>query len=310
MVLTGGSGMIGSALLKAVLAEGWRVRVLTRNLASYKVHHPQVELVEGDLAEPQDWGPLVQGASVVVNAAAEITRADLMPAVNVNGPKGLLQAAIGAGVARWVQLSSVGAYGPVKEGQITEQWPDQPLGAYETTKTEFDLALIQACTKTDTQFCVVRPSNVYGPCMRNHSIRQLVAMIRRGLFVFIGPKGASANYVHVDDVVNALLLCITHPKAANQTYIVSAWDTLENMVGAIAEGLGVAPPAVRLNLRLVTWVALTLQKWPRWPLTLNRVRALSMRSRYATQKIEDELGWWVNVPVTKGMRQMAKASTL
>lgn len=230
LVLTGASGFIGSALLDAALCQGWRVRVLTRNSTKWTRQHPLLEVFEGDLAVDQDWSPLMAGADVVVNAAAEIAQEHVMHLVNVTGPLNLLHAAVDAGVGRWVQLSSVGAYGPVHVGLVTEQWPNQPVGAYETTKTEFDRALKAACLSGSTQYCIVRPSNVYGPNMRNQSIRQMIHMIRKGWFEFMGSPGASANYVHVYDVVSATLLCMSHPKAANQIYIVSAWASIEDMV--------------------------------------------------------------------------------
>jgi nucleoside-diphosphate-sugar epimerase len=309
LVLTGASGFIGSALLDAALCQGWRVRVLTRSAANWTRHHPLLEVFEGDLAVPQDWSRLVIGSDLVVNAAAEILQDHLMDQVNVTGPLNLLHAAVRAGVGRWVQLSSVGAYGPVHAGQVTEQWPDQPVGAYETTKTEFDRALKAACLSGSTQYCIVRPSNVYGPNMRNQSIHQMIHMIRKGWFVFMGSPGASANYVHVDDVVNATSLCMSHPKAANQTYIVSAWDSIENMVQAIALNAGVTCPNKRLNLRMAVYAAKLFQKWPGWPLTLSRIRALSSRSRYATEKIESELGWRASVSVAQGMKQMTMAKS-
>ena len=309
MVLTGASGFIGSVLLEAALCQGWRVRVLTRSSAKWTRQHPLLEVFEGDLAVDQDWSPLVAGADVVVNAAAEIVQDHVMHQVNVAGPLNLLHAAVRAGVRRWVQLSSVGAYGPVNAGRVTEQWPDQPVGVYETTKTEFDQALKAACQSGGTQYCIVRPSNVYGPNMRNQSIRQMIQMIRRGWFVWMGPPGASANYVHVNDVVSATLLCMSHSNAANQTYIVSAWASIEDMVQAIASQAGVSLPTIRLNLHVAMGAARLFQKWRGWPLTMSRIRALSSRSKYATEKIESELGWHVSVSVAQGMKQMTMANS-
>ena len=78
-------------------------------------------------------------------------------------------------------------------------------------------------------------SNVYGSGMSNQSIQEMLNAIRKNL-AFIGPAGASANYVHVQDVVQALYLCVSHPKAANQTFIVSAWATIEEMASGLAAG--------------------------------------------------------------------------
>ena len=54
------------------------------------------------------------------------------------GPEGLLKAAVNVGVKRWVQLSSVGSYGPIMSGLVSEDQPDKPSDAYELSKSDFD----------------------------------------------------------------------------------------------------------------------------------------------------------------------------
>jgi nucleoside-diphosphate-sugar epimerase len=303
--LTGASGFIGAAFLRQVLSQGFRVRVLTRRPNDWS-SQAGLEVFEGDLANTKEWEQAVQGVQVVVHAAAEIKDPALMPLVNVQGPSCLFDAAVKAGVKRWVQLSSVGAYGAVQTGVVTEECLDRPAGPYEASKTDFDELLKQAANIHGIEVCTVRPSNVYGPGMRNQSVVQMINAIRKGLFAFIGPPGASANYVHVDDVVQALELCVEKPQAAHQTYIVSAWATMEEMVSGLASGAGIAPPKRRMSLPLAMCLA-GLFKWlPRWPLTQSRVQAMSMRSCYSTLKIERELGWRLSVPVKEGMYQFAR----
>lgn len=305
MLLTGASGFIGAAFLRQVLSQGFRVRVLTRRPNDWS-SQAGLEVFEGDLTNTKDWQEAVQGVQVVVHAAAEIKDPALMPMVNVQGPSRLFDAAVKAGVKRWVQLSSVGAYGPVHAGVVNEEYVDRPAGPYETSKTDFDELLKHAANIHGIEVCIVRPSNVYGPGMRNQSIGQMINAIRKGWFAFIGPSGASANYVHVDDVVQALALCVERPQAAHQTYIVSAWATMEDMVSGLAAGAGIAPPKRRISLPLAKCLAGLFQWTPRWPLTLSRVQAMSMRSRYSTEKIERELGWMLSVPVKEGMQKFAR----
>lgn len=304
-LLTGGSGFIGSAFLRRALEKGWSVRVLTRRPNDWP-SQAGLEVVEGDLANTQDWTQAVQGVQVVVHAAAEIKDPALIPQVNLKGPSRLFDAAVKAGVKRWVQLSSVGAYGPVHAGVVTEECLDRPAGSYEASKTDFDELLSHAANIHGIEVCIVRPSNVYGTGMRNQSIGQMINAIRKGLFAFIGPLGASANYVHVDDVVQALELCVEKPQAAHQTYIVSAWATMEDMVSGLAAGAGIAPPKLRMDLRLAKCLGRLFKWMPRWPLTISRVQAMSTRSRYSTEKIERELGWRLSVPVKEGMQQFAR----
>jgi len=303
--LTGASGFIGSQFLSLVLKRGCQVKVLSRDLGQW-VTNASVEVYEGDLSREINWTRALMGVSVIVHMAAEIRDKNAMQSVNFDGPIRLLNAAIDAGVHRWVQLSSVGAYGAVQDGMVDEHWDDCPVGLYEKAKSDFDLALIEASKSSHLEVCIVRPSNVYGPGMRNQSIEQMLNAIQKNLFAFVGPEGASANYVHVQDVVKALDLCVKHPQAANQTYIVSAWATIEEMASGLAIGVGLNPPSRRIPLRVATLLAKAMQWWSCWPLTLSRVQAMSVRSRYSAKKIEKELGWKLTMPVKEGMREFAR----
>lgn len=305
MLLTGASGFIGSAFLKQSLENGWGVRVLTRKPHEW-TSRPGLDIVGFDLASRSDLSHALEGVQVVVHTAAEIQDPALMAVVNVLGAERLLRAAVKANVKRWIQLSSVGSFGPALSGLVSEDWPDNPCDPYEISKTDFDNILKRASLDHGIEICIVKPSNVYGPGMRNQSIQQMVGAIRKNLFAFIGRQGSSANYVHVQDVIQALELCLNSPRAANETYIVSAWATMEDMVNSLAVGAGLTPPSRRIPLPVATFLAKLLQWWARWPLTLSRVQAMSLRNRYSTEKIESELGWKLTVPVREGMRQFAR----
>ncbi len=90
---------------------------------------------------------------------------------------------------------------------------------------------------------MLRPTIVFGAGMPNRSIAQMIAVIQRGLFFFIGRRGASANYVHVSNVVDALVLCGTSPCASGRIYNLSDWTTVEDFARAIADALGRPRPA-------------------------------------------------------------------
>ena len=305
ILLTGASGFVGSVFLKYALGKGLRVRALTRRYGKLPSHEG-LEVIEGDLLSQYDWSDVLKDVECVVHAAAELKDPTLMNSVNVLGAERLLQAAVNVGVKRWVQLSSVGSYGLVLNGLVNEEWCDNPASRYEVSKSNFDCRLKQASRDNEIEVCIVRPSNVYGAGMSNQSIQLMLSVIRKNLFVFIGLEGASANYIHVNDVVRALDLCVRHPKAANQIYIVSAWATIEDMVSGLVEGAGLTSPSRRISVAAANLLANAMQWLPYFPLTLKRVHALSSRCRYSTNKIEKELGWRPTVPVRDGMREFAR----
>lgn len=301
--ITGASGFIGKLLLQECLARNFSVRVLTRNPSKFAAN-PSLQVFVGDLTTTTDWSDFVRDVDVLIHCAAEIKDPLVMQAVNVDGPARLLQAAVGQ-VKRWVQLSSVGAYGAASSGLITEESPENPLGPYEVTKTVFDRMLRETAATGSIEAVLLRPSNVYGTEMSNQSLFQMMRMIRRGLFCFMGAKGASANYVHVNDVVRALIICAEHPAAQGKTFNLSDWTTMEEMVATMAKSIQVRIPNFRLPLFLAMGLAKSMQWWSRSPLTVPRVRALSSRARYSSQRIENELGFQIQTPIAVGISELS-----
>jgi len=255
----------------------------------------------GDLADPSaGLRSFTDRAEVVYNCAGELRDTTRMRLVHVDGTRRLLSEFHGR---RWVQLSSVGAYGPQRSGTVTEDMPLRPRGEYESTKADAD-RLVEAAGKADVQYVVLRPSNVFGGGMPNQSLYQMARMIRRGLFFFVGAPGASANYIHVDNVVRALMLCALHESAAGKIYILSDWRDLESFVACVARLLACHPPRLRLPETAARTVSRIGCFVPGFPLTDARVDALTTRARYSTEKIERDLGYRNVVTMEQGLAEL------
>lgn len=299
--LTGGNGFIGQALASRLVADGRfaEVRVLTRRDRA----PPGTRRFAGDLlADPLE--AFVDGADVLFHCAGEVRRTDVMRAVHVEGTRRLARAARRR-VRRWVQLSSVGAYGHrLMEGTINEQSPLDPEGEYEETKVESDALVLRAANESDFQLTVLRPSTVFGPAMPNRSLYQLVRAIERGWFFFVG-RGAIATYVYVDDVAEALVACAL--AAQTGVYNLSDDRTMENFVGAIAEELGTPRPRRRLPYGVARSVAKGLGWLPQFPLRESRIRALARGVRYPSDRIRHELGFSFQISIERGLQRLIAA---
>jgi nucleoside-diphosphate-sugar epimerase len=301
--ITGGTGFIGKKLIDHHLAQGHRVRVLSRR--ARPPTHPGAEVVQGDLCNGVE--PLrgfVDGLDVLYHCAAELRDQARMQTLHVQGTADLLRAASGV-VGRFVHLSSVGVYGQHKHGAITENTPQNPEGAYEVTKAASDRLVVEEGERTPGfGWTILRPSIVFGATMTNRSLFQLVSMVNRGLFFFIGSEGASANYVHVDNVVAALALCARAPAAGRRIFNLSDHRTIERFVGEIAGLLGRAPPRVRLPEPLARLAVRLGRRLPRFPLTDARIDALVNRSAYPIDRIVLELGYRHPVSMESGLRDL------
>lgn len=307
VAITGASGFIGCQLVRLHLARGDRVRILTRQPQAAQSLGP-VEVVLCDLAHPEvdALARFCDGADVIYHCAAELGDPARMHGVNVLGTRRLLEFARGR-CERWVQLSSVGVYGPAREGIVDESCPVAPQSEYETTKAESDRLVEQAAAAGVISHTILRPSIVFGPNMPNRSLRQLISAVARGLFFFIGPPGASANYIHVDNVVDALIACGTLPAAKGRVYNLSDFRTMEQFIGAIAAVLGTPAPRLRLPELPVRWGAHAFGWLPGFPLTVSRVDALTSRARYSNSRIERELGYLHRVSMEDGLRRMVES---
>jgi nucleoside-diphosphate-sugar epimerase len=156
-------------------------------------------------------------------------------------------------------------------------------------------------------FSILRPSNVYGPAMPNQSLFQMIELINKRLFFFIGNRGASANYIHVDNVVEALVRCGEMAAAKGRIYNLSAHRSIENFVSIIADELHKKIPALRLPETPVRWMAKVCGRLSSFPLTESRVSALTNRSEYSIERIQRELGYVHRVSMEEGLHQMVEA---
>ena len=226
-----------------------------------------------------------------------------MYSTNVQGTQNLIEVSKG-NIGRWVQLSCVGAYGQHREGVITVSSALNPSGDYEITKVASDAIVESAALRGAFGHVILRPSNVYGATMSNQSLFGLIKMIKHSAFFFIGKRGASANYIHVDNVVEAMLLCATSPQAKGEIYNLSDYRTLEQFVAIVAKCLSVSVPRTRLPESLARLITMLLKFVPKSPLTNARVDALTTRSSYSTEKIIRDLAYKPVVSMENGLKEM------
>jgi nucleoside-diphosphate-sugar epimerase len=299
--VTGGRGFIGAHLISALNSLGWRTRALSR---VEPIKNLGVSWYLGDLLDFRaSFADFLADAQVVFHCAGEIHDTTLMHLLHVGGTERLLE-----GVRRnivltgkrvhWVQLSSVGAYGPPNgsanaERVVLESTACAPKGDYEVTKTRAD-QLVQEFARSEPLFSytILRPSNVIGSEMPNQSLRSLVKLVRKRWFFYIGSKRSIATYIHVDDVVAALILCATHPSARGEVFNLSSDCFLHEIVDEICghkTGASLYPVCipewpVRIAVRGISTLGNS-------PLTPERVDALVRRTRYPADKIATMLGY-------------------
>ena len=301
IAITGGTGFIGNLLALKHASLNHEVRVLTRKKKS---NHNGIYYVQADLKSKnisKELEEFVRDVDILYNCAGEIYNEDNMEQLHVFGMQRLIDLAKG-NINCWVQLSSVGAYGDCRSGIISSNSPENPLGIYEITKTKSDKLL----KNSDLNYVIIRPSIVFGSTMSNKSLLDLSNIIRKKLFFFIR-KDSLLNYVHVDDLIKALMLCGENQKAIGKTYIISESISLKNMVGALCEGMNINPPKLSLPYSLIIFLVRLFGRYKWFPLSKSRLNALTNYCRYDSSQIKEELGFKFNLTLKESLKNYAKS---
>jgi nucleoside-diphosphate-sugar epimerase len=311
--VTGGRGFIGSRLVSALVRDGHSVVSLSRNTAGF--NRDGVTFVQGDLAaENCQLQAFVSGCDVLFNCAGEVADINVMHQLHVDGTRRLLEA-VGSESAKsgkkihWVQLSSVGVYGPPLDSSIervvTEESAVAPVGDYEITKYLSDELVLHAAMQNEISCAVLRPSNVFGAGMPNQSLVSLISFVKKRLFFYVGRPGAIATYVHVDDVVEALLHCATHPYAKDgEVFNLSNDCGWEDLINGVAHACNLPRPSFRLPEWFVRACVSILSRGFGMPLTQKRIDALVTRTSYPFAKINDVFGFKPTRYVPDAIREL------
>ena len=314
--VTGGAGFIGKPLVNALEKSGQSVRILTRHINNVATNEGMTTYFKSDLSQSAlNLKEFLSGANVLYHCAGEIKNETKMHALHVEGTQRLLDAVqehirTTQQAFHWVQLSSVGAYGPPlhrarQQRTVTEDSPTHPVGTYEVTKTQSDeLVMRLAATEPLFSYSILRPSIVIADNMPNGSVRALASMMRKGLFFYIGSRSSIANYVHLNDVIDALLLCGSDNRARGQIFNLSndcLWTDIVKMVRNNANKLSSGFCVPELPLRCV--VAMT-PKFVKSPLSMDRIDALVRHTSYPTNKLKQVLGFEPKVDIPTAINKM------
>ena len=206
VLVTGGSGFVGDATVRALLAAGRAVRIL--DLRDHPQRPPEVEFVQGDVRDPAAVARAMRGVRVVHHQVAQVPlqkdRA-LLESVNVVGTQRVLEAAEAAGVAKVVLVSSSAVYGVPRTVPITAETPANPGEPYGAAKLAAENVAREFGAR-GLDVAIVRPRTVLGPG-RLGIFQMLFEWVRRGRPLYtLGDGHNRYQFVHVDDLARLCLL--------------------------------------------------------------------------------------------------------
>ncbi|WP_242131505.1 SDR family NAD(P)-dependent oxidoreductase [Aestuariivivens marinum] len=213
ILVTGATGYIGYQLAKKLAENGYRVIALVRDINSPKIpEHENIMPVNGDICDYKSVVDAIEGCDYVFHTAAftnlKCKKIDNFYNTNVLGTKNILEASLKADVKKVIYTSTLSVYGTsYKNVPIQESQPRLVSYAndYELTKTMAE-ELVETYTKKGLSTAILNVSRVYGPGLDTFSNgvnRLILKMIKSQLLIVPSKLNISANYVFIDDVVNA-----------------------------------------------------------------------------------------------------------
>jgi oxidoreductase len=307
--VTGATGFLGSAVARALAAEGVEVHALRRRSSDVSVlDGVPVTWHEGDVADPATLAPLVDGAGWIVHAAGRlgafgVTARELGEA-NVAGTRHVMEAALASPLRpRVLHLSSPGVLGPTAR-PVEEDAAPAPSNAYERSKAEAERVAL-AFGRRGLDVVLARPGFIYGPGDRH--VFRLFQAIRRGRFFYVDRGRSLCQPTFVEDVVAGLLACLRRGRAGHAYHLVGPRPvTFRELGTAIASALAVSPPRLSLPRWSAMLMAGGLEGLARAggftaPLTRNGVSFFSQDRLVSCRKARDELGWTPRSDVAAGV---------
>ena len=310
ILVTGATGFVGKAVVRHLLAENASRRVIVAVRRDNQQWPDKVlPRMTGDLEPSTDWSHALEGVSAVVHCAARVhvmadTAAnplDEFRRVNVQGTLNLARQAAAGGVRRFVFVSSIKVNGEASQPghPFTADDVPAPLDNYGVSKMEAENGLREIAGQTGMEVVIIRPPLVYGPEVKAN-FAAMMRWLRRGIPLPLGAIHNQRSLVALDNLVDLIVTCLTHPAAANETFLVSDGEDVSTTELLRRMGQAMGRPA-----RLIPVPA----SWLKLAATLVGKQDVAQRLCGSLQvdivKTRRLLGWTPPLSLDEGLRRAA-----
>ena len=301
-LVTGANGFVGKALVAALEAKGARVMRAVRQPGGERN-----EVIVGDLDAETDWHEALHGCDIVFHLAGRAHRTretaqDVFAEyekTNAIATGNLARQAADSGVKRLVYTSSVKVNGEatVATHTYTETDLPAPLDSYGRSKLMAERLLERMAGETRLEVVIVRPPLVYGPDVKGNFLQMLHVLKKRVPLPLASVRNLR-SLIYVGNLVDAMILCATHPDAANRTWLVSDGDDLSIQELLRSLGSGIGHPA-----RLFPCPVGVLEIGARLAGRAEQIRRITGYLCVDSSRICRELGWVPPFTVQEGLKE-------
>ncbi len=303
-LVTGGTGFVGSAVVRRLLVAGHRVRALVRektprdNLAGL-----DVEIAVGDLTDPASLDRAIRGCDAVFHVAADYRLWAPDPAVmrrnNIDGTRNVMDAALAGGVRRVVYTSSIATLATRDDGPPTDE--DTPVtvedmvSEYKRTKFLAEEVVRERVTDAALPAVIVNPATPLGPrdIKPTPTGRMLSDAVHGRMPAYVD---MGMNIVHVDDVADGHVRAFERGRIGERYVLGGENTTLRDILARVAALVGRRPPRFRAPRGLlfpIAYAAEVIARTTGWdpPLSVDAIRMSRLREHYTSDKAVRELGY-------------------
>ncbi len=325
-LVTGASGLLGSHIVEQLCRRGKPVRALVRKTSDLSWLRTQpVELAYGDITEPESLTAAMPDVQCVYHAAARV--GDWGPweefqRITIDGTANVIRAAQQCNIKRFIHISSISAYGYVKDRTKEAFDETTPLGQnlyrwayYSRAKATAENQVWEAQRRGKCAFTVIRPSWLYGERDRQ-TLGRLVRSLRSQKAKLIGDGDNRLNVAHAANVAEACIEAADKEIAIGQAYNCSndGFLTQRQFFNLVAAACGAPPVLRRVPYRVAYSVAFAMECFYRMmgfskpPLvTRYSVWLIGRRCFFDTTKARQQLGWQSTIPYPQGIEAAVKA---
>ena len=306
LLVTGSSGFLGRQLCTQLVSRQYLVRALLRGQSVNNVPGCQNITTEG-IESWHDCSAALQGVRAVIHLAARVhvmhdaatNPLEEFRKVNVHGTLHLARQAAAAGVKRFVFISTAKVNGESTAlgASFTENDIANPQDPYALSKYEAEQGLQQIASDTGMEVVTIRPPLVYGPCVKAN-FAALMRAVQRGWPLPLGAVHNQRSLVGLDNLVDFIVHCITHPAAANQTVLVSDGQDVSTteLLRCMAKAAGVPSRLLPIPVPLLRAAGKIMGK-------TNQIDRLCGNLQLDISKAQAVLGWAPPVMLQEGLRR-------
>jgi len=317
VLVTGGTGFTGKALVRKLLDAGHKVVALDykEGLRTQELRDWGAEVVIGSVTDKDVVRRCMKGVEVVHHLAAAFRELNVPNSyydeVNIGGTRNALEAAVAEGVRKFVYCSTCGVHGNIDNPPGGEDAPIQPGDYYQRTKYEAE-PVVNEYFRKGLKTVILRPAAIYGPGDPERFF-MIFRRVSKGVFPMFGNGKTFYHPIYIDNLVDAFMLVMQEGKGDGQAYLIAdeEYVEIEKLVKKVGEALGIAvrvPHYPILPLMIAGHVCETICKpfgiTP--PIFPRRVDWYRQNRAFRIEKAKRELGYRPAIGLEEGLRRTAE----